>query len=153
MIFDRKENIDTYKGISEGLDKAFAFLEHGATELEAGIVLDLGDGMTARCLSYQPGPYDEGIAEAHRVFIDVMLMKKGREQIGYKPTSELKNITQEYMPDKDALLAKEERMDMLPFEQGCVAVFFPQDAHMPGVRACEECGPEPVERIVVKVPV
>ena len=150
MIIDRIENIGCYKGIGERLDRALAFIEKEAMGMEGGAVLELGDGIIARRLSYRPAPVGEGVAEAHRRNIDVMLMKEGREQIGYKPVGCLGNIVQEYSEEKDALLAKEEDITMLPFAQGCFAVFFPQDAHMPGI-AC--CGDGEVERVVVKVPV
>ena len=150
MIFDRIENIDSYKGISEGMDKAFAFLKAVAIDMEVGAILELGDGLTARCLAYETKSVHDGIAEAHKRYIDVMLMREGYEQIGYMPVNELTNFTQDYDPETDASLAKEERMTMLPFDQGSFAVFFPQDAHMPGI----ECdGPRPVTRIVIKVPV
>ena len=161
MIFDRIENIGCYKGLSEGVDRSLEFLKEGATEMVAGAVLDLGGGMTARCLSYRPVPYGEGLAEAHRAFIDVMFLREGSELVGYKPANELENITQEYKAENDALLAKEESMALLPFVEGRFAVFFPQDAHMPGIESgakhesqrTESSELKDVVRIVVKVPV
>ena len=150
MIFDRIENIGSYKGISAKLANAFVFLEKDARGMREGETRELGGGLFARCLSYLPSPLEDGFMEAHRAFIDVMLMAKGSELIGYIPTSELKNITADYDNEKDSLLAREENITMLPFNQGGIAVFFPQDAHMPGVGDGRE---EKVVRIVVKVPV
>ena len=150
MIVDRIENINDYKGFNAGIDKAFEFLLDGVSALEAGTVLELGDGVTARCFAYQSQPVSEGLAEAHRAYIDVMFMKEGGENIGYKPVCELKNITKEFDTEIDALLAKEDDMTLLPFNQGCFFVFFPQDAHMGGITAGE---PGNVKRVVIKVPV
>ena len=150
MIFDKLENAGAYKGISAGLDKALNFLEGGAEGAEPGKVLELGDGVLVRCFAYRSNPASEGLSEAHRAFIDVMYMRSGSEHIGYKYAGDLKNITQEYNPENDALLAKDDDLTLLPFSEGSFAVFFPQDAHMGGVSAGEL---QNVVRVVVKVPV
>jgi YhcH/YjgK/YiaL family protein len=150
MIFDKLENAGCYYGISAGLDRALGFLENEAADMDEAEIHDLGDGITARCFTYQSRAVSEGLIEAHRAYIDVMLLKEGCEDIGYKPVEELENITQQYDEEKDALLAKDEGITLLPFSQGCIAVFFPQDAHMGGISAGEA---KTVKRVVIKVPV
>jgi len=148
VILDHLNNIGSYKGLGRGLDTALAFLEREGMEMDETRVYDLGQGITARCAVYVPVSPEEGTAEAHRKYIDVMLMKEGNELIGYKPVAKLKNIIREYDAQADALLAKEE-MTLLPFREGDIAVWFPQDAHMPGV---SDNNARTVKRVIVKVP-
>ncbi len=148
MILDRLENIGNYRGLGRGLDIALAFLANEGMEMDEARVYDLGYGVSARCAVYVPVAPAEGTAEAHRKFIDVMLVKEGGEQIGYKNVRALKHITREYDEASDALLAKDE-MTLIPFNKGDFAIWFPQDAHMPGV--CEK-NAQTVKRVIVKVP-
>jgi len=150
MIFDNLKNVGFYYGINAGLDRAFSFLENGVADMNEEGVTDLGEGVTARCFCYQSQPAGEGLVEGHRAFIDVMFLKEGSEHIGYKNVDEVKNITMEFSEEKDAFLAKDDDITLLPFTQGKIAVFFPHDAHMGGVTTGE---PGMVKRVVIKVPV
>lgn len=151
MIFDQLEHIGRYKGLGRGLDVALDFLKNWASSMDEAKEYELGQGVTARCAVYTPVPPAEGVTEAHRKYIDVMLMKEGGELIGYKPVGALQNITKEYDGQADALLAKEaEGVTLLPFNKGQFAVWFPQDAHMPGV---SDDTTQVVKRVIVKVPV
>lgn len=149
MIFDRLENVNRYKGLGRGLDTALDFLAKQGMEADEAGITDLGNGIIAHCAVYVPVAPEAGTAEAHRKYIDVMLIKEGNEQIGYQPVSVLKNIIQEYDAQTDALLAREE-MPLFPFRKGDFAVWFPQDAHMPGIFEGEA---RTVKRVIVKVPV
>lgn len=150
MIFDTIEHIRCYKEIGSGINTALSFLEKEAQDMDETRVYQLGNGITARCAVYFPVLPEYGMAEAHKKYIDVMLMKEGNELIGYKSTALLENIIQEYDEKTDTLLAKEKDMALLQFRAGTVAIWFPQDAHMPGISHETE---QTVKRIIVKVPI
>ena len=46
---------------------------------------------------------EEGLAEAHRNYIDVMYIVEGAETIYVKPTDKLQNVKKEYNPERDIL--------------------------------------------------
>ncbi len=150
MVLDRIENIENYYGMNAGVDRALDFVRTCAQTMDITQNYDLGNGVRAFCLSYQPVAPEYGSMEAHRQYIDVMFVKSGNEQIGYKPLSELKNVTQGYSAEQDVLLARETDAAILEFSQGSFAIWFPQDAHMPGISMDTE---QVVERVMVKVPV
>ena len=84
--------------------------------------------------------------EAHRKYIDIQYVLSGRERMGYSNTGKLKALTQ-YDEEKDYALYKG-KGEMLTFTSGTFAVFFPEDAHMPCIKAENN---EEVRKVVVKV--
>ena len=151
MILDKLKNISDYQYPGEKIKRALAFICNEARTMDITREYDLGDGVYAFCATYCPASVQQGILEAHRRYIDVMFMKSGSEQIGYKPVENLKNIVQEYDKESDALLAKDEDAKIFDFPEDYFAVWLPQDAHMPGISV--ESHEEMVQRVIVKVPV
>ena len=78
-----------------------------------------------------------------------MYMVEGEETIYVKPTSQLSNITMEYDPAGDALLAAMDA-DATPVRltAGSFIVLMPQDAHAPACWVGEAKG---VKKIIGKV--
>ena len=90
-----------------------------------------------------------GLMEAHRKHADVMLMLEGEEAIYGKPTQELAELTKEYDPACDALLAKVDAdAAKIVLTPGRFVVFFPEDAHCP---ACCVAEPRQVKKVIAKV--
>jgi YhcH/YjgK/YiaL family protein len=100
--------------------------------------------------SYETRPVESALPEAHREYIDIQVLLSGHEQIAWWPTPGLA-VAQAYDPERD--IAFFDRPDtaggMIRLVPGRFAVFFPGDAHMPGLRT----GPdgEPVKKVVVKI--
>ena len=89
--------------------------------------------------------------EAHRAYIDVMLLLEGEERIGYCQTEQLSNITKEYSDAGDALLAELEADCSWVTMTSCdVVIFFPEDAHAPGA---ELNGQKHIRKLIAKVAV
>ena len=87
--------------------------------------------------------------EAHRAYADVMYMVEGEETIYVKPVSQLSNITAEYNPEGDYLLADFDA-DATPVHltAGSFIILLPQDAHAPN---CWYGEAKNVKKIVGKV--
>ena len=94
-------------------------------------------------------PLEGALLEAHRQYLDVMYMVEGEETIYVKTTAELANITKEYDPSIEALLATLDS-DATPVRltKGHFIVLFPQDAHAP---ACDTEKTNAVKKIIGKV--
>ena len=135
MIFDTIENAKTYKGLNERIDRV----------LEEVVKYTPENYTTA----YETKPAAGSLAEAHRQYIDVMYMVEGEELIYVKPTDKLQNITKEYDPSIEALLADLDA-DATPvrLQAGSFVVLFPQDSHCPG--RCVDA-PMNVKKIIGKV--
>ncbi|MBU0573553.1 MAG: YhcH/YjgK/YiaL family protein [Candidatus Margulisbacteria bacterium] len=147
MIIDELKNAALYKKMSPGIADALDYLcNTDFSQIAKGRHEIDGSRMYALVNEYESLPREKGVWEAHRQYIDVQYIYEGVEQIGYAPLDSLK-ITQAYSAEKDCLLL-EGQGDLLTMREGYFAVFFPRDAHMPGLALK---GPAPVKKIVVKV--
>jgi len=89
-----------------------------------------------------------GKIEAHRKYIDIQLLVKGAEQIGYGPTNQLK-IHTPYSEEKDVeFFFADGDVTFLNMTKGSFAIFWPSDAHMPG---CQTNKPQDVIKVVFKI--
>ena len=103
--------------------------------------------------SYTPKPAEAAKFEAHRKWIDLQFVWKGRESMLHAHLSKLAPADTPYDPDRDAALWSNSLVSdfsTLKLESGDVAVFFPHDVHAPGIKADST---EPVVKVVVKVAV
>lgn len=135
MIVDSLMNAKTYYGISDSIKKALEYLKaHDLRSIEPGKYEIDGDALFINVGSeYSPKSAEEGIWEAHRDYIDVQYVIEGCEYMGYANIDTL-SVVQEYSKDTDTVLF-EGKGDRILVTEGDFIVFFPQDGHMPGIRA------------------
>ena len=148
MIADHLSNWRRYEALAP-LRPAFEFLE-GQTEVCLGsgrIEID-GDRLFALVQAYAPGPVADGRFESHRRYADIQFVAKGREMIGSAPADQLQ-VDAPYDSEKDVeFYALPKAFSQLALSDGCFAVLYPEDAHMPGRRLDSD---DQVCKIVVKV--
>ncbi len=149
MLFDHISNLSAYIGLHEGLQAVADFLsaedvsslEPGTTELDGG----------ARCIvaQYATASREDELLECHRRYIDVHVLLEGSECIGLRARA-LCEAAGEYDEEIDFQLfsGKRSLLEMVP---GTFAVFFPDDAHMPGLPV--NTPGEAVKKLVFKLPV
>ena len=150
MILTTKENLQAYASLNPYFEKAFAALkEVAAEEFVKGRHPVDGADIYINAAQYQTHPVEGALAEAHRIYIDVMWMISGNEQIGVVPVETLTEITREYAEQGDALLAKlPETYTTLQMNPDSVCILFPEDGHAPGLIAGEQ---EEVKKLICKV--
>ena len=151
MILDTIANASVYEGLHAGIDMALkAVAAYTPENYETGKVELDGDKVFLLRNAYTTNDPANAIFEAHRAYIDVMYMVEGEETIYVKPTSQLSNITKEYDPAGDALLADLDA-DATPVRltAGSFIVLMPQDAHAPGI--APDGKPAHQRKCVVKV--
>lgn len=108
-----------------------------------------GENIYINAIAYDTKPAAQAMAEAHRRYIDVMLLCSGEETIGVQPVESLDNITMPYEEKGDALLATlPSGYTALHMRPGDVAVLFPEDAHAPGM---DFEGTRHVRKLIAKV--
>lgn len=90
--------------------------------------------------------------EAHRQYIDIHVLLSGEEQIQYAPLADMTTHTPYVDNDDYALFTQAAGAGVrhLVLVPGFAAVFYPEDAHRPGIIAQAPCA---VRKAVVKVPV
>jgi YhcH/YjgK/YiaL family protein len=111
-----------------------------------------GDRVFALVQSYTTKPIESAFYEAHCRYSDIQFIFNGRETILWAPLVTMSDQTMAYDDAKDAALWKCNPTDstLLRLSAGHVAVFFPQDAHAPGMEWNSPCE---VVKVVVKVQV
>ena len=146
MIFDTIDNHARYDGLGYNLAAALTFLrENDLAALPLGRVEVDGDNLYALVQEYVTRPVEQSRWEAHRSYIDVQYMFRGRERMGFANLSAMQ--LGEFVPEKDfqPLTGVGNFVDVF---MGAFVIFFPEDGHMPGL--CSGT-PEPVRKIVLKV--
>jgi len=147
MITDHIKNSQQYKTISEKMDKAFQYLQETDLKgLEPGRYELDGDNLFVLIQAYEAKAIEDGKCEAHKKYIDIQYIIDGSELMGYAPVEGME-IVDPYSEAKDRYFVKWEG-DLINYSEGMFAIFFPQDAHMPGI-SNGEC--PSIKKAVVKI--
>ena len=143
MIFDKNDNLKFY-------ENALPALKTVREILEAGNEFEIGKHFVNDDLFYIVQEYvatkTESDYEFHEKYIDVQVLLEGKEYIDYENFNDTK-IVKEYNPEKDAGKSVGENASRLLLKAGEFALFFPHDAHAPGIKYDENI----VRKIVFKV--
>jgi len=145
MILDVLKNSATYTAIHPEFKNCFDFLlTKNLKALPIGRIECDGERLFFLVQEYSTKPNEHGIWEAHRRYIDIHYVVLGTERIGISPIDRMKEGP--YIPEKDfqPLRGKGQMIDLQP---GGFVIFFPQDAHMPGLMTNT---PGIVRKIVIK---
>jgi YhcH/YjgK/YiaL family protein len=148
---NRKAFAVSYFKNKERWDKAFIFLRNSDLQgLELKRYDIDGDNLYAPVSEYQTKNEEDARYEAHRKYIDIQYVVNGKELIGVAPISDKKDILEPYDASKDIeflTVTGGENHLALPDR---FFIFFPVDAHRPGLKDGEN---SPVRKVVIKVKV
>jgi YhcH/YjgK/YiaL family protein len=112
--------------------------------------IELSHGSFALEQVYLPRARPDGFFESHRNYIDVQVIVEGEELMEVQEIARLE-VSQAYLSERDLIkYADSADAAVLRMRAGDVAIFFPEDGHMPSLRWR---GPGLVRKTVVKVPV
>ena len=148
MIYDSLKYAGQYAALHPQFPEAFAFLEK-ARDLAPGRY-DLSEGMYAIVEPEGNTRNGEGaLFEAHRQYIDVQMLIKGRSRVEWALTENL-TVEKPFQPEKDyeGLSGTGRFFEAQPFD---FYVLYPNDAHKPHCFFAQES--EPFQVVIVKIPV
>ena len=159
VIVDVLNNRARYVGLGDRIAWAFDFLcSPAAAALEpvtsdgTSTRLDIrGDDVFALVQRYCTKSPQETFWEAHRKHIDVQCVMEGAEMMGWSPL-ETTQIAKAYDDGKDFVtlsLRDRNAGNYFHISAGMFVIFFPGDAHMPGLSINGVS--ESVKKLVVKV--
>lgn len=147
MVYDKIDNIETYKGLSEDIYEGLKFLKNASPDLVCG-VYEINARVKAIVSKYETKPVNENGYEAHRKYIDIQYLLKGSEKNCCLPIEKLKE-TKPYTEEIDAAFYTADIPSQeLVLGDGYFAIYYPQDGHMPCLKVGEI---EKVKKLVVKV--
>ena len=149
MIFDNIKNSSFYYNLEEKIKIALKYLqENDLSQIENGKYEILGKDIFVIIQEYETKKQVLCRWEAHKNYIDIQFIIKGREQIGFANIADFSNTT-EYDEEKDIIFLEGNGNTAL-VEQGFFMLLTPEDAHMPCIAAEK---PEYVKKAVVKIKV
>lgn len=149
MIIDKIENYKLYD-FGSTWNKAFDFIKMlNENAEEKKYILD-GENMFVGIDTYKTKIESDAVLESHKEYVDIQLLLSGKEKLKYSNISDLE-INKEYNIEKDVVFYKKKQSytSEIIIEPGIFCVFFPEDAHMPQLRVCEES--DQVKKVVVKI--
>lgn len=147
MVYDKIDNIETYKGLSEDIYEGLKFLKQATHDLANG-VHEINPRVKAIVSEYETKPVNENGYEAHRKFVDIQYLISGAENNRCLPIEKLKE-TKAYKEEIDAAFYEAEiHTQELMLGNGYFAIYYPQDGHMPCLIADI---PKKVKKVVVKI--
>ena len=127
MIICPWKDIKKYAALLPGIEEAFDAV-NALTEYEDKKNYPLSDG-NRFFLAVQSTKAPD-VAEAHRKYLDIQYIVKGKEVVGWAPVDTLTPADEfNTAKDKGMYAGKNYPMEI---EEGYCYVAFPEDAHMPG---------------------
>jgi YhcH/YjgK/YiaL family protein len=147
MIIDKIENSFLYKNISERISKSFEYIKTtDLKNLAAGRYPIDGENIFALVSEYKTKSEKEGRLEAHKKYIDVQYVISGEELMGYSPLGR-QQILEPYKEENDIVFFTGDK-SFTKVTSGMLAIFFPEDVHMPGISTGKS---DTVKKLVIKV--
>lgn len=148
MILDVVECLPRYESLHRLFPAAIKFL--GRSDLA-----DLPDGrheidgedlyaIVARAVGKSA---EDAKLEVHNKYIDIQVILKGTDSMGWKSRSECTAAVSDYDPDSDIQFFRDLPSGRVEVHAGEMVVFFPEDAHAPMVSS------DLIHKVVVKVAV
>jgi biofilm protein TabA len=147
MILDQLSSAGLYRSLHARFGPAFDYLTTTAlTDLPSGKQTIQGDELFALVNDYSTQPQEKCRFEAHRRYIDIQLMVRGSERIGMANLATMSD-DEAYVAERDVAFFRGSG-DLITLQEGTFAIFFPHDAHQPGIAVAE---PVQCRKVVVKV--
>jgi YhcH/YjgK/YiaL family protein len=147
MIIDKIQNLRLYEKLSPLFALAMDYLQKtDFTKMEHGKHAVDGEKVFAIYQEYKTKDAHDCMLEGHRKYIDIQYIIEGKELINVEPLDG-QAYKVPYDTEKDvAFFAGEGAPIML--EAGNFTIFFPDDLHMPCVKAGQS---ETVKKVVMKI--
>lgn len=146
MIVDTINNLAKYAVLHPLIGEVARVLSLDKPErLQPGRVVFQEGRFYANIEQTLPKRQEEARLEAHRRFIDVQIPLTGTEVIGYTPTSACTDVSMPYDEKRDLIFYGDSIQTYLTIKPGMFAIFFPEDAHAPGIT------PTGVRKVVAKI--
>ncbi|MBQ0076988.1 MAG: YhcH/YjgK/YiaL family protein [Bacteroidales bacterium] len=136
MILDKLENADLYfEAVPRFREFMQFFNDNDLEELPACKIKLMGDDLFVNILDFKGKAEKDCKMEAHQDYIDIQIPLGDDEQMGWKAQEDCQEVSAEYDEGKDVEFYKDKATTMLTVPKGHFVVFFPSDAHQPGIAA------------------
>ena len=150
MIFSKLNARDSYIAYPKAICQALDFLQQADWKtLEVGKHPILGDKMFANVMDMTTHPFEGSHPEIHEKYIDLMYWPEGGEKIGVAPYLGTEPIIESHPENDIAFLESVSNESIVTATAGCFGIFFPWDAHRPGLFLTDK--PAVSRKCVIKI--
>ena len=145
MIVDNLKNLENYFCLNKKFEFVYDYIKsNNLAELPCGRYEIKGNDVFCNLQEYQTKSIQK--LEAHRKYIDIQIVIKGEELMGYT-NIENTGIIEEYYSEKDVMFL-DGNIDKIKADNKTFVIFYPQDAHMPALSIKE---PACVKKAIFKI--
>jgi YhcH/YjgK/YiaL family protein len=148
MIFSTLSQSSRYTHLHPLFSSAFAFLSstdllaisvgiHPIIEQQVFVIIEETTGRQRSQVKL----------ESHRKYIDIQLVIKGLDEMGWKPLTDCHLPAEDYDEKRDIQFFNDEPSSWIPTPVGTFCIFFPEDTHAPLVSG------ESIRKAIVKIKV
>lgn len=147
MIFGNIRDWKSYGWLEEAIQKCFAYAEENdLAAYEKGSHPINGDELFVNIVEYETTLPENRFWEAHKDYLDLHLMLRGKEQI---LLNFIDNMEQkEYVPKDDFLPLEGDVNSHVRLTEGDFLICYPKDGHMTAVQVDE---PEKIKKAIFKI--
>jgi YhcH/YjgK/YiaL family protein len=147
MIIDTLLNAERYYGLHKNFKAAFEYLNStDLISLEDGVI-ELTDGIKVIVSNNEGRTAETAVKtfECHNQNIDIQVLIRGNEAMGWKPRQNCHNVVSPYSAEKDYMFFHEQADTFFSLQEGQFVIFFPEDVHAPLI------GNGLIKKLVVKI--
>ncbi len=148
MVIDNIVNIKKYSSLHPRFAKAIEYIQSTYFPmLEKGEIMVDGNDIRAIIIedSLVPSAVSTDAFECHNTFIDIQIIVRGMETVGWKPRSTCISVNEAYNAEKDVMFFNDTPDTFFQLHEGQFAIYFPDDVHAPMI------GVGDVKKVVMKI--
>jgi len=146
MILDSLKNAGQYHSLNPLFKQAFEFLEkNDILNFEPGKTIIDSDKLFISVMEIDGKTPETAKLETHNKYIDIQIVLKGNETMGWLDIDNCKNAVDQYNPEKDITFFKDQPSTYFTLRPGDFVIFFPEDGHAPAI------GEGFIKKAVIKV--
>ena len=148
MVIDKLSEINKYANLHPRFAKAIDYIvTNNLLIAEPGTVLVDGEDIKAIIMEGNCVPEQDSLAgfECHNTYIDIQIVLKGKETVGWRARASCSSPKGEYSEEKDVLFYADVPTLFFELQAGLFSIYFPEDVHAPMI------GEGPIKKVVMKV--
>jgi len=148
MVLDSIVNIKKYSSLHPRFANAIEYIQSTYfLTLESGEIKVDGEDIRAIIIEdvLVPSAISIDAFECHNTYIDIQIIVRGEETVGWKPRSTCISPKEAYNAEKDVLFFKDTPDTFFKIGEGQFAIYFPDDVHAPMI------GEGNIKKVVMKI--
>lgn len=146
MILSTLQDCGRFEVLHPLFKKAFDYVKsHNLLDAPLGRIEVEGDALFINNSNPECVKAEKQVLEVHRKYIDIHVLLKGEETVGWKSLSDCRNETKPYNEDEDCALYDEQAATYVKMQPGQILIVWPEDAHAPVI------GEGKIRKLIIKV--